>query len=121
MIRVVRNTALALCTFLVVGAIADAQQTTTYTDHKGDTVTDSRSLQNGTYTNDRTVTSPKGKTRSNDYTASRNSNGRLVTSDTHTGVNGRSETKTTTHGARGNKTTVTGPNGHSRTYYRPWR
>lgn len=71
------------------------------------------------YTNDQTVTTPNVKTRSNDFTASRNSHGRLVTSEAHTGVNGTSETKTTTDGAYGNKTTVTGPNGHSRTYYRP--
>jgi len=119
MTAILRNAAVTLCAVVMATGIAAAQQTTTHTNTKGDTVTDTGSLQNGTYTNDRTVTTPNGKTRSNNFTGSRNSLGRLVTSDTHTGVNGRSETKTTTHGANGNKTTVTGPNGHSHTYYRP--
>jgi hypothetical protein len=57
-----------------------AQQTTSYTNRRGDTVTDTHSLQNGQYTNDRTVTAPNGNARTNDFTASRNSNGRLVIS-----------------------------------------
>jgi hypothetical protein len=98
--------------------MAAAQQTATYTNRRGDTVTDTHTRQNGQYTNDKTVTTPNGKTHTNDFTASRNNNGRPVTSDTRTGADGKSVTKTTTHGAYGNKTTVTGRNGHSRTYYR---
>lgn len=113
--------ALAFCTALLLAGTLEAQQTSTYTNRYGDTVTDTRSLQNGQYTNDRTVTAPNGNTRTNDFTASRNSNGRVVTSDTHTGPNGKTVNSTTTHGRYGNKTTVTGPNGHSRTYYRSRR
>src|SRR5579884_4527407 len=45
--------------------------------------------------NDKSVTKPNGKTSTNDFSASRNANGKLVTSDTRTGANGRSATKTT--------------------------
>jgi hypothetical protein len=113
-----KKTAFGLLIALVALGTAAAQETTTYTNRHGDHVTDTRTLQNGQYTNDRTVTMPNGETRTNDFTASRNGNGRLVSSDTHTGVNGRSVTKMTTHGFYGNRTTVTGPNGRSRSYYR---
>jgi hypothetical protein len=113
-----KKTALTLLMALAALGTASAQQTTTYTNRRGDNVTDTRTLQNGQYTNDRTVTMPNGETRTNDFTASRDGNGRLVSSDTHTGVNGRSVTKSTTHGFYGNRTTVTGPNGRSRSYYR---
>jgi len=118
MIAGLKQTALVLGAALAMGVAAEAQHTTTYTNRRGDTVTDTHTRQNGTYTNDKTVTTPTGKTHTNDYTATRNANGRPVTTDTRTGANGRSASRTTTHGARGNKTTVTGPNGHSRTYYR---
>ena len=118
MIPTLKHFALALCASLALTGAVAAQQTATYTNRRGDTVTDTHSKGNGQYTNDRTVTTPSGKTHSNDYTATRNANGRPVTTDTHTGRNGKSESRTTTHGARGNRTTVTGPNGHSRTYYR---
>jgi hypothetical protein len=118
MIPHLRNVTLALSVALMATGLGTAQQTTSYTNRRGDTVTDTHSLQNGQYTNDKTVTAPNGNTRTNDFTASRNSNGRLVTSDTRTGPNGRSATETTTHGRYGNRTTVTGPNGHSRTYRR---
>lgn len=113
-----RNTAVALFVAATATCMASAQQTSTWTNQRGNTVTDTRSLQNGQYTNDRSVTSPSGKTHTNDFTASRNSNGRPVTSDTRTGANGRSVNRTTTHGFYGNRTTVTGPNGNSRTYRR---
>ena len=121
MIPTPRNMSIALCMAAVATVMAAAQQTTTWTNRRGDTVTDSRSLQNGQYTNDRTVTAPNGRTHSNDFTASRNSNGRVVTSDTKTGPNGRSASETTTHGRYGSKTTATGPNGNSRTYYHRYR
>jgi hypothetical protein len=118
MIPALKHAALTLCTALAMTGVIYAQQTTTHTNRRGDTVTDTHSRGNGQYTNDRTVTTPNGKTHTNDYTATRNANGRPVTTDTHTGRNGKSVTSTTTHGWRGNKTTVTGPNGRSRTYYR---
>lgn len=113
---ILRNTAIALSIALTAGATF-AQQTSTWTNGRGNTVTDTHSRQDSQYTNDRTVTTPSGKTHTNDFTASRNSNGRVVTSDTRTGNNGRSVNRTTTHGYYGNRSTVTGPNGHSRTYY----
>ncbi len=113
-----QNTVLALCVALTAITTASAQQTATYTNRRGDTVTDTRALQNGQYTNDKTVTAPNGSTHANDFTASRNANGRVVASDTRTGANGRAVNRTTTHGYYGNKTTVTGPNGNSRTYRR---
>ena len=118
MISILRNTAVALFVAATATSMASAQQTSTWTNQRGSTVTDTRSLQNGQYSNDRSVTSPNGATHTNDFTASRNSNGRVVTSDTRTGANGRSINRTTTHGFYGNKTNVTGPNGHARTYYR---
>lgn len=118
MITSLKQAALALCMALAMTSAVEAQQTTTYTNRRGDTVTDTHSRQNGQYTNDKTVTTPNGKTHTNDYTATRNANGRPVTTDTRTGPNGKSATRTTTHGRAGNKTTVTGPNGHSHTYYR---
>jgi hypothetical protein len=113
-----KQAVLVLCVALTVTLTVSAQQTTAYTSRRGSTVTDTRSLQNGQYTNDKTVTTPNGKTHTNDFTASRNANGHVVTSDTRTGPNDRSVNKTTTHGYYGNKTTVTGPNGNSRTYRR---
>jgi hypothetical protein len=110
--------AFALGTALIATTLASAQQATTYTNRRGDTVTDTRSLQNGQYTNDKSVTAPNGRTDMNDYTAGRNANGHVVTSDTRTGANGKSVNRTTTHGYYGNKTTVTGRNGNSRTYRR---
>ena len=118
---ITRSAALLLAAVLSLAGALDAQQTTTYTNRQGDTVTDSHGAQNGVYTNDKTVTAPDGATRTNDFTASRNSNGRPVTSDSRTGFNGRTESSTTTHGYYGNRTTVTGPNGHSRTFYRARR
>lgn len=118
MVSIVRNSLLALCVVVAGGGPGSAQQTSTWTNRRGDTVTDTRSLQSGAYTNDRTVTALNGRTHTNDFTASRNANGRLVTSDTRTGPNGRSATKTTTHGFYGNRSTLAGPNGHSRTFYR---
>ena len=112
---------LTICAALAITGSAGAQQTTTRTNQRGDTVGDTRSVQSGEYTNDRTVITPNGKVHTSSYTASRNASGGLVTTDTHTGPNGRSATSTTTHGWRGNKTTVTGPNGRSHTYYRSRR
>jgi hypothetical protein len=103
---------------LSLTGIANAQQTNTYTNGRGDTVTDTRSLQNSVYSNDKSVTTPNGKTFRNDKTDSLNGNGGGVTNDTRTGPNGRFVSRTTTHGYYGNRTTVTGPNGHSRTYFR---
>lgn len=117
MISILRASAIALGVALTTAGIATAQ-TSTWTNRRGDTVTDTRSVQNGQYTNNRTVTAPNGATHTNNYTASRNSNGRVVTSDTKTGPNGKSVNRTTTHGYYGNRTTVTGPNGNSRTAYR---
>lgn len=114
--HVSKNAVMAFGAILLLTGTIKAQQTTTYTNRRGDTVTDTTNYQNGQYTNDKAVTAPNGKTHTNDYTSSVNSNGHLVTSDTRTGPNGRSATSTTTHGWRGNKTTVTGPNGNSRTY-----
>jgi len=113
-----RKAAFALGAALIATTLASAQQTTTYTNRQGNTVTDTRSLQNGQYTNDKSVTAPNGQTHTNDYTVSRNANGHVVTSDTRTGTHGKSINRTTTHGYYGNKTTVTGPNGKSRTYRR---
>ena len=114
----IKRVTFVLCAAALLTGISNAQQTTTRTNRNGDTVTDTRSLQNGQYTNDKTVTAPNGKTHTNDSTANRNSNGRLVTSDTRTRSNGRSVTSSTTHRANSNRTTVTGPNGHSRTFLR---
>lgn len=115
---VTKHMTYGLGTIVLLGATALAQQTTTYTNRWGDTVTDTRSLQNGQYTNNKTVTTPNGKTYTNQKTDSLNANGRVVTQDTRTGPNGKSTNRTTTHGYYGNKTTVTGPNGGSRTFYR---
>jgi hypothetical protein len=104
-------------TLSLTGAI-EAQQTSIYTTPQGNSVTDTRSLQNGQYTNDKTVTGPNGKTYTNDKTSSVNNNGHPVTTDTMTGPNGKSASSTTTYGRDGSKTTVTGPNGHRATGYR---
>lgn len=90
--RMKARMAFALFAVLSFTATLKAQQTTTYTNNRGDTVTDTRSLQNGQYTNDKTITTPNGKTYSNDQTASLNNNGRLVTQDTRTGPNGGTRT-----------------------------
>ena len=50
----------------LTGAI-EAQQNYTYTTAAGNTVSDTRSQQNGQYTNSRTVTSPSGQTYTNDH------------------------------------------------------
>lgn len=118
MIPMFRNVAVVFCAALMMAVAAIGQQTSAWTNRRGNTVTDTRSWQNGQYTNDRAVTTPNGYTHTNDFTATRNSNGRVVTSDTRTGANGRSVNRTTTHGYYGNRTTLTGPNGHSRTFYR---
>ncbi|HEY4380904.1 MAG TPA: hypothetical protein VGN01_11200 [Acidobacteriaceae bacterium] len=110
--------ALALAAMLSFAGALHAQQTTTHTNRYGDTVTDTRTQQNGVYDSERSVTAPNGATHTNDFTADRNSNGRVVTSDTHTGANGHTVSSTTTHGFYGGgRTTVTGPKGASRTYY----
>lgn len=109
---------LVLCVGLTLATTAEAQQTTSYTNRWGDTVTDTRSRQNGTVTNDRTVTTPNGKTFTNDRTASRDSNGRPVVQDTRTRPNGKSVNATTTYGRFRDTRTITGPNGGSRTFYR---
>lgn len=110
--------ALALSISLATAAAQAQSTTTTHNNRRGDTVTDTTSTLNGVYTNHKTVTTPKGRTHTNDYTSSINSNGRRVTTDSRTGPNGRTVSRTTTHGAYRNRTTVTGPNGNSRRYVR---
>ena len=110
--------AIALSATLILASGLQAQETTTRTNRYGDTLTDTRSAQNGVLTNDKVVTTPNGKTFTKDKTNSINSNGRDVTNVTRTGPNGKSVNRNTTHGYYGNRTTVTGPQGGSRTYYR---
>ena len=81
--------AFIIATTLACGTFAGAQSTVTYTNRRGDTVTDTRSLQNGLYANDKTVTSPSGRTYTKNMTGYRNANGRVVTQTTRTGPNGR--------------------------------
>jgi hypothetical protein len=104
-------------TLSLTGAI-EAQETSTYTT-QGNSVTDTRSLQNDQYTNDKTVTAPNGQTYTNDKTVSRNGSGQVVSQDTQTGPNGRSATATDTRslqsGQYTNDKTVTGPNGKTYT------
>jgi hypothetical protein len=87
--------------------------------HSRNSVTDTRSLQNDQYTNDKTVTAPNGQTYTNDKTVSRNGSGQVVSQDTQTGPNGRSATATDTRslqsGQYTNDKTVTGPNGKTYT------
>jgi len=110
---------------VVLGAVfafatfASAQSTVTRTNRWGDTVTGTRSLQNGQYIHDKTVTSPNGRTYTRDTTGHLAGNGRLVTQTTRTGPNGKSVTSQTYHGAYANTTKVTGPNGGTRVYRRP--
>ena len=91
--------ALTFGVLLVFATFASAQTTVTRTNRRGDTVTDTRSLQNGQYTNDKTVTSPSGRTYTKDKTGYINANGRPVTQTTRTGPNGKSVTSrpTTAH------------------------
>ena len=111
--------ALTFGAFLAFATFASAQTTVTRTNRWGDTVTDTRSLQNGQYTNDKTVTSPGGKTYTKDTTGHLDSNGRAITQTTRTGPNGKSVTSQTHHGPYANTTRVTGPNGGTRVYRRP--
>jgi len=115
----IKYAALVLGVSLSCATFAAAQKTVTYTNRWGDTVTDARSLQKGQYTNDKTVTSPSGRTYIKDTTGHLNGNGRPVTQTTRTGPNGKSETSKTWHGPNSNVTRVTGPNGGSRVYRRP--
>jgi len=110
---------LSFAALLACTTFASAQSSVTHTNRWGDTVTDTRSLQNGQYINDKTITTPSGRTYTRDETAYRNSNGRLITQTTRTGPNGKSVTSKTFHGAYANTTRVTGPNGGSRVYRRP--
>jgi hypothetical protein len=103
---------------LSLAGATKAQQTTTYTTPQGNSVTDTRSVQNGQYTNDRTATGRNGETYTNDKTTSLNGNGHPVTTDTATGPNGKSASATSTYGRYGSRTTATGPNGHTGTFYR---
>jgi len=114
-----KSAALTLAAVLAFASLANAQSTVTYTNRRGDTVTDTRSLQNGQYTNDRTITGPNGKTYTRDKTSYVNGNGRVITQATRTGPNGKSVTSTTRHGTFANTTRVTGPNGGTRVYRRP--
>jgi hypothetical protein len=114
----IKYAAVVLGASLACATFASAQSTVTYTNRWGDTVTDTRSLQNGVYTNDKAVTSPSGRTYTKDMTGYVNGNGRLVTQTTRTGPNGRSVTSKTWHGPYSNVTRVTGPNGGSRVYRR---
>lgn len=65
-----RNSTLFAIVLLAATSVASAQQTSTSTNRRGDTVTDTHSLQNGQYTNDRSVTAPNGNTHTNDFAAS---------------------------------------------------
>lgn len=111
--------ALTFGVLLAFATFANFQSTVTRTNRQGDKVTDTRSLQNGQYTNDKTITSPSGKTYTKDKTGYINNNGRLVTQSTRTGPSGKSVTSQTLHGRYANTTRVTGPNGGSRVYRRP--
>jgi hypothetical protein len=111
--------ALTFGVLLVFATFTSAQTTVTRTNRRGDTVTDTRSLQNGQYTNDKTVTSPSGRTYTKDKTGYINANGRPVTQTTRTGPNGKSVTSQTYHGTYANTTRLTGPNGGTRVYRRP--
>jgi hypothetical protein len=111
--------ALTFGVFLAFATFASAQTTITRTNRWGDTVTDTRSLQNGQYTNDKTVTSPSGRTYTKYKTGYINGDGRMVTQTTRTGPNGKSVTSKTDHGTYANTTKLTGPNGGSRVYRRP--
>jgi hypothetical protein len=115
----IKYAALVFVMSVACAAYAGAQSTITYTNRWGDTVTDTRSLQNGVYTNDKTVTSPSGRTYTKDMSGYLNGNGRLITQTTRTGPNGGSVTSRTWHGPYTNVTPVTGPNGGSRVYRRP--
>ena len=115
----VKYAALTFGMFLAFATFANAQTTVTRTNRWGDTVTDTRSLQRGQYTNDKTVTSPSGRTYTKGKTVYVNGNGRLVTQTTRTGPNGKSVTSQTYHGPYANTTRVSGPNGGSRIYRRP--
>lgn len=114
-----RYVAFIFATSLALATSVNAQSTVTRTNRAGDTVTDTRSFQNGQYTNVKTVTSPSGRTYTKENIAYRNSNGRLITESTRTGPNGKSVTAETFHGPYANTTRVTGPNGGSRVYRRP--
>jgi hypothetical protein len=102
----------------LTGAI-EAQETSTHTTPQGNSLTDTRSLQDGQYTNDKTVTAPNGQTYTNDKTMSHNGSGQVVSQDTQNGPNGRSATATDTrsleNGQYTNDKTVTGPNGKTYT------
>ncbi len=52
----VQSIAFALCWAISLGAMALAEQTTTHTNRRCDAVTDTRSVQNEQYTNDKIVT-----------------------------------------------------------------
>lgn len=69
-----KSAVLAFGALLALGALANAQSTVTYTNRRGDTVTHTRSLQNGQYTNDKTITGPNGKTYTKDRTSYVNGN-----------------------------------------------
>jgi hypothetical protein len=109
--------AFAVAGSLLFAAAANAQ-TTTRTTRGGATVTSTRSVQNGVYAKQRSVTTARGRVYSDTKTQSVNGNGRVVTTNSRTGPNGGSVSRITTHGYYGNKTTITGPNGGSRTYLR---
>jgi hypothetical protein len=85
----------------------------------GRTVTDTRTLQHGQYTNNKTVTSPSGRTYTKNVTGYLSGSGRLMTQTRRTGPNGRSVTSKTWHGTYSAVTRVSGPNGGSRVYRRP--
>jgi hypothetical protein len=109
----------ALMAFLASTTLGTAQSTVTYTNRRGDTVTDTRSLQSGQYTNNKTITSPTGKTYTKDKTGYVNGNGTPVTQTTRTGPNGKSVTSKTWHRPYAKTTRVTGPGGGTRIYRRP--
>jgi hypothetical protein len=115
----IKSAALAIGMSLACATFAAAQRTVTYTNRRGDTVTDTRSLQNGQYVNDKTVTSPTGRAYTKDTTGYLNGNGRPITQTTRTGPNGKSVSSKTWHGPYSNVTRVTGPNGGSRVYRHP--
>jgi hypothetical protein len=112
------TTVLALAAMLSLPAAARAQGTTTRTNRRGATITDTRSVQGGQYTNHKTVTTAQGKTYSKSKSQSVGPHGRILTTNTRTGPNGKSTSRVTAHGRYGNMTTVAGPNGGSRTFVR---
>jgi hypothetical protein len=114
----IKYAAFVLGMSLACATFAGAQSTVTYTNRWGDTVTDTRTLRNGQFTNDKTVTSPSGRIYTKDMTGYLNGNGRLITQTTRTGPNGRSLSSKTWHGPYSNVTRLTGPNGGSRVYRR---